>query len=238
MQLFFIRHAQSTNNALWDTTGSSDGRSDDPELTPLGREQARRVARFLHVGNPDGGSNPNDNDGFALTHLYTSLMVRAVETAWEISQELGLPLVALDELYEEGGIYMDDALTGDRVSGLGRSRAFFEANFPGIVLPQSFADAGWWNRRPYEDPEGTGLRAEKFLAALIEKHGKTDDRVAVVSHGAFFNYLVAAITGTTVRGGFWYAMNNTAITRFDFFGEYTLVVYLNRTDHLPGEMLS
>jgi 2,3-bisphosphoglycerate-dependent phosphoglycerate mutase len=121
---------------------------------------------------------------------------------------------------------------------LGQSRAFFEANFPGIVLPQSFADAGWWDRRPYEEPEGTARRAEAFLDALIAKHGKTDDRVAVVSHGAFFNYLIGAITGVTVRGGFWYAMNNTAITRFDFFGEYTLVVYLNRTDHLPGEMLS
>jgi 2,3-bisphosphoglycerate-dependent phosphoglycerate mutase len=237
MQLYFIRHAQSTNNALWDTTGSSDGRSDDPGLTPLGLEQARRVARFLRAGNPDGGI-PGDNGGFALTHLYSSLMVRAVSTAWEISQELGLPLVALDELFEEGGIYMDDALTGERIGGLGQSRAFFEANFPGIILPKKLVDEGWWARRPYEEPEATGQRAAAFLEALLEKHGKTDDRVAVVSHGAFFNYLIGAITGVSVRGGYWYAMNNTAITRFDFFGEYTLVVYLNRTDHLPGEMLS
>lgn len=239
MQLFFIRHAQSTNNALWDNTGSSEGRSSDPDLTPLGREQARRVAQLVRGGNPDGGAClPGEENGFALTHLYSSLMIRAVASAWEISKTVGLPLETLDDLYEEGGIYFEDALTGKRTGGLGKDRAFFEANYPGIVLPATFAEAGWWNRRPYEEPQGTALRAAAFLVALLDKHGGTDDRVAVVSHGAFFNYLLAAITGQTVRRGYWYAMNNAGVTRFDFFGEYTLVVYMNRTDHLPAEMLS
>lgn len=30
MELYFIRHAQSENNALWESTHSSDGRHPDP----------------------------------------------------------------------------------------------------------------------------------------------------------------------------------------------------------------
>jgi 2,3-bisphosphoglycerate-dependent phosphoglycerate mutase len=239
MQLFFIRHAQSTNNALWDTTGSSNGRSSDPELTPLGREQARRVAHLFRDGNPDGGAFvPCEGGGFALTHLYTSLMTRAASTGWEIAQAVGLPLVGLDEIFEEGGLYLEEPQTGKRVGVLGHDRAYFEQNFPGIVLPETIPPAGWWNERPYEEPQATAARAAAFLETLLEKHGQTQDRVAIVSHGAFFNYLLAAITGRTAGEGLWYAMNNAAITRFDFFGEYTLVAYLNRTDHLLGEMLS
>jgi broad specificity phosphatase PhoE len=32
MQLYYIRHAQSENNDLWDRTGSDQGRSEDPKL--------------------------------------------------------------------------------------------------------------------------------------------------------------------------------------------------------------
>lgn len=39
MTLYLIRHAQSANNDLYDRTGSSLGRVEDPELTPLGGHQ-------------------------------------------------------------------------------------------------------------------------------------------------------------------------------------------------------
>ena len=47
MILYYIRHGQSANNALWDSSGSSEGRSDDPPLTPVGEAQAQHVAKWL-----------------------------------------------------------------------------------------------------------------------------------------------------------------------------------------------
>ena len=47
-QLFFIRHGQSTNNALADPTQ----RVQDPELTELGQIQAERVAEYLSGKSP------------------------------------------------------------------------------------------------------------------------------------------------------------------------------------------
>ena len=74
MRLYFIRHAQSANNALWDSTQSDAGRSDDPRLTPLGLRQASALCdAFARAADPlEGHGSP------ALTHLYCSPMTRAV----------------------------------------------------------------------------------------------------------------------------------------------------------------
>ena len=107
MQLFFIRHAQSVNNAI-DFRASSNGkRSEDPPLTGVGVEQAKKLARFLKEGDPKEIKHCG-NGGFKITHLYCSLMVRAVQTGTILARELGLPLIALEEFLECGGIFLDD----------------------------------------------------------------------------------------------------------------------------------
>ena len=59
MQFYFIRHGQSENNALWERTGSSEGRSEDPELTALGHRQAKRLAQFLRQVRTPQGRRPS-----------------------------------------------------------------------------------------------------------------------------------------------------------------------------------
>ena len=112
MQLFFIRHGQSVNNKLWEATGSNAGRSEDPELTPAGREQAKLLASFIAAkdagAREDGKNGEPKRDYFGFTHLYTSLMVRAVETASYIAGALEIPLYAWPEIHECGGIYHGD----------------------------------------------------------------------------------------------------------------------------------
>ena len=111
MQLYFIRHGQSENNALWDLTGNGDGRSEDPGLTDAGRQQAVMLASFLSQSSPGrsiGHWDPHNISGFDFTHIYTSLMVRAVETGLTVARALGLDLVANVDLHEGGGIYLND----------------------------------------------------------------------------------------------------------------------------------
>src|SRR5215213_7908064 len=97
MQLYFIRHGQSANNALWDNTGGSKGRSEDPELTEVSRRQAALLAQYLS----------ENGNRFGFTHLYTSLMIRSVETAIAVGQSLNLPVHAWEDIHESGGIYQD-----------------------------------------------------------------------------------------------------------------------------------
>jgi 2,3-bisphosphoglycerate-dependent phosphoglycerate mutase len=243
MQFYFIRHGQSENNALWKRTGSSKGRSEDSELTEVGRQQAEFVAQFLCRANlPDCASGGSGGDvqnvaGFGITHLYSSLMVRSVATGTVIAKALDLPLVTWEDLHERGGIYLKDEQTGERIGQAGKNRAYFEAHYPDFVLPDSLGEAGWWNR-PFEEPEQRPIRAQRFLRDLMARHGHTDDRVAVVGHGGFYNDLLATILNVPESEGYWFALNNAAISRIDFDDERIGLVYLNRVDFLPQELVT
>ncbi len=237
MQLYFIRHAQSANNRLYDETGSWGGRDSDPELTELGHQQARLLGE--HLARTKGETHLRDylnRQAFGLTHLYTSPMVRAVMTGGYISRALGLPLVAWEDLHEIGGIFAVNE-NGERGGLPGKTRSDFAAHFPDLILPPSLGEGGWWNR-PVESIEQQLDRAQRFVRDLIERHGKTDDRVAVISHGGFYNFVLTALLDTTPGNGFWFGINNTAITRLDFSEEGVALVYANRAEHLPSESIT
>jgi 2,3-bisphosphoglycerate-dependent phosphoglycerate mutase len=242
MQLYFIRHGQSENNLLWVQTGSSEGRSEDPPLSPAGQNQARSLARFLRGSAQLAGASipsydPQNIRGLAITHLYCSLMLRSVETGAEIARALDLPLVAWEDLHESGGIHCTDTQTGERIGLPGKNRAYFEANHPDLRLPESLGEEGWWNR-PYEEPEQRPIRARRFLSSLHERHGNLDDRVVVVSHGGFYSHLLRAILDLPESRKLWFSLNNAAITRIDFHGEETVLSYMNRVDFLPQELVT
>lgn len=241
MQLYFIRHGQSANNLLWDRTGSSKGRSLDAELTETGRRQAELVAQFLTRLDPPAIVQKNDvynAAGFGITHLYSSLMERAVATGSLIAQALRLPLVAWEDLHEVGGIYQEDEQTGERIGQPGKARAYFQTHYPRLVLNKAGGyEAGWWDR-PYEELDQASVRARRFLRDLRERHGENSDRVAVISHGAFYNTLLRTRLEMPTESQCWFMLNNTAISRFDVYRDRIELVYLNRLDHLPPDLVT
>ena len=242
MQLYFIRHAQSENNLLWAQTGSYEGRDEDPTITPVGRKQAQVLAEFLR--GPDGGRETLRVDwdsqnvhGFGLTHLYCSLMVRAVETGRVVARALGLPLVAWPGVHETGGIHLRVPDTDEHVGLPGHGRSFFEAHYPELELPDSVGEEGWWNR-PFEEFDQRRVRAQHFLDELAERHGGTEERVAVISHGGFYNHVMRCLLRMPENYERWFSINNTAITRIDFEAERTWLCYTNRVDFLPPDLVT
>ena len=241
MRLYFIRHGQSENNALWDETGSNKGRNVDPELTVAGHEQAQLLADFIlrkdTEAHLDGKNGEPRRDYFGFTHLYSSLMIRALATGTHLANTLNLPLQAWVEIHESGGIF-EEGEGGAEHKGLpGRPRSYFEANYQNLVLPKTVTEAGWWNR-PFEAYESLPLRAQQVIELLMERHGNTENRVAIVSHGNFYTQLIRALFKVGEEKC-WFRMANTAVSRFDFHkdGEVTLV-YHNRTDHLPEWLIT
>lgn len=241
MQLYFIRHGQSENNQLWAETGSVHGRSEDPRLTEAGRLQAERLAELLsRPGVPPAIPVEYDGQnvtGFQITHLYCSLMLRAIDTATILARAIGIPLAAWEDVHEVGGIHWNGEEGGEPIGRPGKNRAFFEEHYPHLSLPSRLGEEGWWNR-PYESREERPRRAARFLRDLLARHGQGADRVAVVSHGGFYNHIMHALLDLPPGSGLWFSMNNAAITRIDIASDGVWLQYTNRVDHLPPELIT
>jgi 2,3-bisphosphoglycerate-dependent phosphoglycerate mutase len=232
MRLYFVRHGQSENNALYDATGKDDGRNDDPKLTMLGMEQACAVAQYLA-----GRSDPTDGERFGITHVYCSLMSRAIVTGTQISKAVGLPLTSWKDWHECGGIYLQDKQTQKFLVRPGMTRDQIFMHSPEIQLESDVKADGWWNQ-PFETSDERAARARKVLRELQVRHGNSSDRVVIVSHGGFYMRFLAAIIGLDDVKAIWFRMNNTAISRFDFEGDQNTLVYHNHLAHLEPRLIS
>ncbi|MGB1251328.1 MAG: histidine phosphatase family protein [Candidatus Promineifilaceae bacterium] len=246
MQLYFIRHGESSNNVLWTSTNGIDGRVSDPRLTEKGERQAQRVADYLVM--PYEGSDPSadfhNTQGFGLTHLYCSFMTRAVQTATPIAQALQLPLVAQPLIHEIHGIYKAhrEGEKWRREPLAGEGRDYFEATFPHLVLPDTLGNEGWWAHRE-ENNRLAMQRAAEFLAWVKATHS-ADDHIAIVSHAGFyqaFMYALLSLSGnvTIPENGYpstIFNINNCAITRVYFDGDFRAISYTNKVTHLPPEL--
>jgi 2,3-bisphosphoglycerate-dependent phosphoglycerate mutase len=236
MRLYFIRHGQSENNALYFKTGSDRDRVDDPKLTAIGRQQAEVTAAYLAQS-----SDPTDVEakgkGFQLTHLYSSLMYRAVSTGTTIAKEVGIPLTSWQDWHENGGIYLQDQVTGTLMIRPGLNSSELADQFPGLLIEPGVGVNGWWNR-PCEAEDDRPIRARRVLRDLLARHGGTSDRVGVVSHGGFFMQFLGAVMGIEKIQPVWFRLFNCGITRFDFVGGDQVVVFHNNVAHLGKDLIT
>lgn len=245
MQLYLIRHGQSTNNVR---DGDLTPRSSDPELTEKGVRQAELLAEFLAAsapGNWDPGDDPLNRRGFDLTHLYCSLMKRAIHTGSIIAQRLNLPLFGMSEAHEVGGVFLetlvDDVVTVNEEYGV--DAEFLAENYPSLILAQPIPRRGWW-RGGREDDNLPQKRAQKVLEWLRQRHASTDDRVAIVTHGGFYNHLLRAMLHISPEEpdnrklGYRLVYNNCAISRFDITEDRVYMVYHNRAEYLPDDLIT
>ncbi len=242
MQLFLIRHGQSANNVIWKQTLFYEDRVPDPRLTETGCRQAKMLAHFLAThGEPAAvdGADPQNVGGFAITHLYCSLMERAIETGEILSRRLGLPLVAWPEIHEGGGLFRQDAGNGERSGVEGPGREYFESNHPELALPHSVGADGWWNR-PHEELPELLTRARRVREDLLQRHATSAHRVALITHGGFYHFFLCELMRVTApeERAHWFHLNNGGISHISFAERRIRVNYLNRLDFLPAELIT
>ena len=240
MELFIIRHGQSGNNAL----ANIRDRSVDPPLTDLGERQAEMLGEYVARGENQelsrettGNTKYELRHGLGITSLFTSPMYRSLQTVQPVSRASGLAPRIWVDIHEEGGMFLNHGGDEGLVGYPGRTRSEILAEFPDYVLPTSFDETGWWNK-DHEDPASLLVRATKVSEQLREM-AKTEDRVAIITHGAFMNALLNAIFGQISEGHMYYRHHNSAISRFYMDGDGRFeVLYLNSTVHLNPEAIS
>jgi 2,3-bisphosphoglycerate-dependent phosphoglycerate mutase len=243
MELYIVRHGQSTNNVsmIYD----AKDREADPPLTELGVKQAAKVADYLSKGDNfdywvDRKTEGRETMyGFGITHIYCSPMLRTLQTTLPISQALNLHPQVWPDLHEHGGLHLD---MGDErgivgFPGLGRS-AMLE-QFPGYVLHDSITEAGWYDfSHGVEDIGGAMARAIR-VASVLKAQANTQQRIAIVIHGTFADALIKALMNLLPSHDVYFLMYNTGITRIDFRTDgRTVPRYMNRVSHLLPDEIS
>jgi broad specificity phosphatase PhoE len=246
MDLYIIRHAQSANNALPDERD----RVCDPELTEIGRRQADLLAGHLATGRdlhplPTRHLNTpislNGHGRFHIDRLFTSAMRRCLQTTYPISRALGLQPEIWVDIHEHGGIWLDRGEGVGRVGYGGITRPEVQTHFAGYAVPQGVTDTGWWRGgfEPLEDALARAARVAATLRAWGAQAERTDEKIALITHGAFGSMLLGALLSESTAQPVFYHLDNTSISLVRFRrGNEISVRYLNRLDHLPPELIT
>ncbi len=171
--------------------GQSEPGNTDPDspLSVLGRRQATLVAERL-----------NEMD---VTCVISSPLICALETANTIVEVTDLPeMVVWPELRE--------GFSG-QYRGLGRTELL--RRFPRAVLSPSITEDGWYHG---DDSYESLFKRCHHARALLLSHCGIDDRVAVVTHGGFVNYLLHVIIGVPEDAPRWFELANGTISTIHF----------------------
>ena len=233
MEVIFIRHAQSENNARVPHGGSLSAashplRQADPDITALGRRQVARLAAYLPGGwdlrleeepralGLDGRRQRRLRAApLGIERLYCSLMRRALQSAAPLAEALAVPALARDDIHEIGGVY--DGREGAPARQPGMTPAQIRGEFPAIELPAALDEDGWW-RREMESFAAAADRAAQFARWLFaQAERQPAARIAIITHGGWLDLLLRELTGQPIRAprGVLFSHYNTGMTRVD-----------------------
>lgn len=211
MLAYFIRHAQSENNARRESE-----RVADPALTEVGLTQAERLGAWSLQ--------------LELTRLISSPFLRTLQTAEQIHLATGLPAEVRPDWYEAGGCFSDyrpDHMRGE--SGL--SRTEMQTRFPGFEISDAIDEDGWYKRPDRETYDEARRRAARLLKEVIEEFGDTDERVGFVIHCDLKLFLLEAFHDNWVG-----VPLNTAVTTVELSPAGASLIAFNGVEHLSESL--
>ena len=198
--VFLIRHGQT----LWNKERRFLGRSDIP-LNDLGHQQAVNLSRALAE--------------VPFTHVYSSPLTRAKQTAEAITQSRGMVPIVSPGLTE---------LNQGELEGM-----------HGTLLPERYPDFYKnWQIDPthVRIPGGETLaechqRSTKALFSLLASHTAADC-IAIVSHKVAISSILCDVMGLPPRFNMMVEQANTAINLLRCGADGVSIVRLNDHDHV------
>lgn len=207
MLIYFIRHAESTNNTVLYFRKPLEERVADPPLSALGQRQAHALGQFL-------AANPRD---FNFDRILISPFLRTLQTAAAFTHLYpDVPKLVWPAVHEYGGCIHIDPHSEERVGHPGLSRTHIQAQFPDYDLSEEITEQGWYFLPGYEPHEAAMARAQRVKQALIEQFGDSNQRIAIVSHWDFHIYFTNALLGLDGSSRTRAAINNTGISIFHY----------------------
>ncbi len=198
-RLYLVRHAQSEENR-----GEHGNPDDEPPLSEVGREQAKRLGRRFARQRVDA--------------VYSSPMLRAQQTARAIADSAAVTIRTLEELRE---VEIGDVL----------HKADSYSEEEKLALREGFNRRPTWDSFP--GSEGSAAARRRIVGAMdhiVEECA--GNRVAVVAHGMVIMTYVSHVLGLD-RDMVFYPFN-AGITSIRAQGERRVIWRLNDIAHLDG----
>lgn len=202
-RLYLIRHGQSAGNAA----GRFGGHGVTP-LSDLGREQAELTSQVLAKEGIDA--------------IYSSDLIRAVQTAEPLARRLNLP-IRTSKSFRERNVGVLEGLTFDE------SKERYPRDYYALI-----------NRNIHhvitkgESYRHLLKRITAELRTILREHPR--ERIAVFSHTGAICFLTLHLLGAIHKGTRetpWVITSNCGINRFEFRGPRNVrVLALNDTRHL------
>lgn len=258
LDLFLVRHAESTNNVLNGTLKGSKNlekdlmyaRQADCGISPRGKEQLQQLTAYIK----SGGWNMILNN--RPTTFYSSPMLRCLETAHALTSGMNASNNSLEnavivnvkkDLYEVGGCYGLDESGQVNVGLCGSTSAEIEKNYSNFkCLPGM--EAGWYDKPLKETKDEFNIRVggiAEWLWGLVEETNvdvdseeekRGSNQAVLVVHGhlitTLMNYLLFKEPKSCL-----FVHHNTGITHIQLTvlngkDRVGAVQYSNNTDHL------
>lgn len=220
------------NNHLETHADSFKVRQPDPPLTDLGHQQAAKLAAWLASEWPQE----------RITHVFSSLMTRAVQTAAPIAKALALPVLGLTQAHECGGL--SSGPQGNFAPVCGKTHASMLEDCPALVWPDELTGQAWPGG--YEPWEQAHFQARaRAVAEQLRAAAHDAELMVLVTHHDFAQFLLAELLGLPALDGekltFHLANTSTTCIRGRTIQDGTqqrFLQWLNRLDHLPAELVS
>ena len=251
MNLLWIRHAQSINNAhAQDPTYEH---VEDAPLTQLGVTQANHLAGRFRQDMDDTDAQDLLIQApylpiYRADALYVSPMRRALQTAAPLTAATGITPHVMPDLYEYGGSYRRVGEPGSyRYLGTtGLTPEKMREIMPNLQVPTEIPITGWWNPDDGFEEDNRYFERGRRVVAFLKTQAQSawrDKWVVLVSHADFINMvlkmlLMGDIKGHPHAGSFIYPYN-TSVTHIQITPDgYTMLHSFSRIDHLPVSMVT
>jgi broad specificity phosphatase PhoE/ribosomal protein S18 acetylase RimI-like enzyme len=164
MRIYFARHGESQANLLHEISnrGLRHG------LTRTGREQAHALAQRLQ--------------DLSICRIYSSPLLRAIETSLIVANQLGLEYEVVDALRE-----YDCGILEGRSDDAAWER--WQELFDAWTIHED------WDRRLEGGESFSDLRGrfEPFIQGLVDQYGDSDEGILCVSHGGFYRMMLPLV---------------------------------------------
>lgn len=200
MEIVYVRHAEALCNIR-------DDAAHDAELTDLGKEQIKLVAKRL------------SNEKF--DRIFCSPLVRTLETATAIAGYNSNPIYVHTHIREFHSAQSSICASGEELK-----KRFTKATFEEEVFN---SDKGW-KHIGGETKESLQERAQEVIDFIHNNIGE-NEKILIVSHAGFGTAFISALLGLK-PGVVRFEQHNTCINRFLINPDGLRIVCINDYSHL------